>query len=227
MKRILILFLLTLPFLGSGQKSYYSTFGINYSNQQELFWIEGISIYNQFGINIKKNLSIFSELKFSYAGADDIRSRNYLSNIIDQKKDYAFGVYPGEKLDNGIITFKKTYSAKYIAFNLDMGLQFTALSKGKHNLDFGLGISLGYIDKMYTGSSIDGEFISVFYGEQSITIISPLFIRYFDIGSILKIIYLYQLNDKVQLGLNCDIINLFNTKYGIYGLGPFVKFTIK
>ncbi len=227
MKKVLILFMLTLPFLGLGQKTYYSTFGINYSNQQELFWIDGISVYNQFGINIKTNLSFFSELKFSYAGANDIGERNYLSSIIDQKKDYAFGAYPGEKLDNGIITFNKTYSAKYIAFNLNLGIQFTAISKGKHNLDFGLGLSLAYIDKMYTGSSIDGEFDSVFYGKQTITIISPLYIRYLDFGSDIKINYLYKLNDKVQLGLNIDIINLSNTNYGIYGIGPFVKFSIK
>jgi len=225
-KNIIILLLLLLPFISFGQKSFYSIFGVNYSNQQELFWVDGISIYNQFGINLKKRVSINTELKFSYAGANDIGSRNYISNIIDQQKDYAFGYYPGESLDNGLVTFKKTYSAKYIAFNLDMGVSFILLNKERHHIDFGLGLTFCYIDKMYTASSIDGDFFSVFYGEQQITIISPLYIRYLDLGYNVKLNYLYKFNDTLQVGVRGDMIYLTNS-YFIIGVGPFVKLRIQ
>lgn len=224
-KIFIISFLLVLSFYSYGQRSLYSQFGINYSNQKELFWIDGVSIYNQFGIKFKNRVFAIAELKFSYAGADDIGERSFQSNIIDIHRDYAFGAYPGEPLDNGIITFKKSYSAKYISFNLDLGVRLELIKKSKHSLDMDIGLSFAYVDKMYTGSSIDGEFFSIFYGDQFITIISPLFIRYFDIGYNVKFNYSLKLNEKIQIGLRGGIVNL-KSNYGIFGVGPFVKMTI-
>lgn len=224
--KITVLLISILPFISFSQKSIFSEFGVNYSNQKELFWIKGVSIYNQFGLNLKDRISATAELKFSYAGADDNGIRNYPSNVIDQKRDYAFGAYPGENLDNGIIRFEKTYLAKYLAFNLDLGMNFNLIKREKHDILFGFGISLAYIDKQYTGSSIDGEFFSVFYGDQSITIISPFYIRYLDIGYNIKLNYVYKLNKKVHIGLRGDMVNLKVSHYSIFGIGPFLKLNI-